>query len=291
MIAAPLLGGCVQEVEFDVPRGPDMSAVVEAFATPTADFTNDVAASFAVNAFTALGISGDLGAHCEPEQPCAGPQILVEALGGLLNPGGDDSRGDDPAAPVGEAELRRFELNVGGVEVDAEGFAEITTICPGLAEAAGRTFADIQNGSIKLTSTFTAAGIDPVIWGTAAQCILGVDGVAQTLDAALNLWVGDNFDLDGDLEALGQSPIIFDIHGTRAIGDAGASALDLAFKAGGGVFELLVPQGDEHLILAKRGEEIAFRAANGVFRCATLGQGFASGACEDVAGDFGEVQW
>ncbi len=179
-------------------------------------------------------------------------------------------------------------MNVGGVEVNADGFAEITTVCPGLAGGGG---ADARNGLIELTSTFSAAGLNSVIWGEAADCVLGLDGVEQIIDAALNLKVGDKSTIEGGLEGLLSSPILFEIKGSRIVGEAAKVGLDLAFKAGGDVFEVLVPRGDEHLVLVKRGKEIAFRAANGVFRCSSLGEAFLAGVCEAIAGDALLVEW
>ena len=274
-----------------MPKGPNMDAVRGAFDTPTADFTDGVAAAVARNAFESLGISSDLGAGCEDGQECSGPEFLVAALGGLVAGagGGEDADGQgDPQQAPRSTETQTQALKVGGVDVDAEGFAEITRICPGLAGVAGQAADALINGDIQLTSTFDGTGIDPVVWGTAAECVLGIDGVPQKIDAALNLFV-TAFEERGGFEDFAKKRILFDIRGTRAVGDAAAAALNLAFRVNGTAFEVLVPHGDEHLILVKRGEEIAFRAANGIFQCANLGEGFLSGACNDAAS--GEVQW
>ena len=183
-------------------------------------------------------------------------------------------------------ETRTFELNVGGVEVAADGFAEITRICPGLGGPP-----DEANGLIELTSTFGVEGIDPVIWGEALGCLVGGLDVGQRLDAALRIFVGDNFSFDGVADGLGGSPVVFDLQGVRAVGGEVPQSLNLSFRAGGDRFELIVPQGDKHLVVVQEGADIAFRAANGTFSCRELGEGFGTGACEDVAATLGEVRW
>ena len=125
-----MVGGCVRGVELTVPKAPDMSAVVEAFDHPSADFGEDTAKLVAQAAFEGLGLGEALGTSCEEgERKCGGPAFLLKALGGLSAPG--EPAEDDALEASPGMETRTFELNVGGVEVSADRLADITRKSPG----------------------------------------------------------------------------------------------------------------------------------------------------------------
>jgi hypothetical protein len=254
----------------DKPEAPDMSALVSAYAAPTADFdeqaASDVAALLESRVASLVDID-ELGAWME------------DTLASL----GDDAMAAPrlAAAPGASIGMRRQAVTLSG-----DGFARIERICSGFGAMA--PIDRDANGTFDLTAGFSDSGLDPVVWGRAVDCHQEADGAEMLADGAVSLYVGTNLQV-GELDA---TPILFQLTVFSLIVDGeeilAAEGFDFQVCRGEtgacvpGHFELLLDLGtDRTLVFYIDSARVSggFRAANGLWDC-----DFAGLTCSDGKG-------
>jgi hypothetical protein len=149
---------CVHEDGKQAPTQPNVSAIVTAYAQPTAALTQEnaplvVAALVQTledlqQALTVFGAMQDVFAAFE---------------------GSTDSRGDGLA-------VRRQALSAG-----FDGWARVEYVCPGLAPE----IVDRRQGVIEAFAFVTQGGLRPPMWGNARDCALPDSGEAVRFDGDL----------------------------------------------------------------------------------------------------------
>lgn len=241
--------GCAEKAgEVDKPDAPDMSALVEAYLSPDGVFNDDLAQDI-LDAARAV-------------------RDLVEALGV------DDAILDaletafDFDAGGGEGEGEGEGIAAIGEMIEGDGYLEVTRICNGWG---AEPEPDPENGTIALVVGFTEAGIDPVIWGDAADCEYRLGDARVRIDAGgveddwdVRLWVGDSI----TFESFGESPIIIDVDLAAAIDDvADVADFDFQVDPATGAIEVRVEAGGGFVAVSVAGETWRIRASNGEFDC------------------------
>lgn len=230
----------------DRPEPPDMSALVEAYAHPTADLDQP----------TADQLAADLRARLD----------LSDALDDL------ETFVDDVLAPSLEQEgSARRRDTTSSVTLEGDGFARIEHVCRGWGTDA--LVDEEANGHLALTTTFTDAGFDPVIWGEAVGCRTLIAGHEVLFDGGINLWIGEDLAID----RFGDGPILFQLLAALEVdGDSWADAeFDLEICPGAattcvpGTADVKVDVAGGNLVfyLAPGRTEGGFRAANGDWPC------------------------
>jgi hypothetical protein len=232
----------------DRPEPPDMSALVAAYANPSAD----------LDQATADELAADLRARLD----------LSDALDHL------ESWVDDVLAPALEQDgggTARRRDTTSSVRLEGDGFARIEHVCGGWG--AEPVVDEDANGHLALTTTFTEAGFDPVIWGEAVECRTVIADHEVLLDGGVNLWIGENLAIDH----FGDTPILFQLLATLEVD--GESWADTDFdiqicpssatscEPGAIEIKLDVSAGDLVFYLAPGRTRGGFRAANGDWAC------------------------
>jgi len=233
----------------DRPEPPDMSALVAAYASPTADLDQPTADELAADLRARLDLSDALD-HLE--------SFVDDVLVPSLEPdeGGGTARRRDTTSSV---------------TLEGDGFARIEHVCAGWG--AEPVVDEETNGHLALTTTFTEAGFDPVIWGEAVECKTLIADHEVLFDGGVNLWIGENLAVD----RFGDSPILFQL--IAALEVDGDSWVDTDFdieicpssattcEPGSIEIKIDVAGGDLVFYLAPGRTAGGFRAANGDWAC------------------------
>ncbi len=232
----------------DRPEPPDMSALVAAYANPTADLDQAAADELAADLRARLDLSDALD-----QLESFVDDVLIPSL---EQDQGGSARRRDPTSSV---------------TLEGDGFARIEHVCAGWG--AEPVVDEEQNGHLALTTTFTDAGFDPVIWGEAAECRTLIADHQVMFDGGVNLWIGENLAIDG----FGTAPILFQL--IAALEVDGDSWVDddfdiqicpssaTACEPGSLEIKIDVAGGNLVFYLAPGRTEGGFRAANGDWAC------------------------
>ncbi len=182
--------GCGGADVAEKPTPPDMSALIDAYRAPTGDLDaaslNDVVAL--ITETVAAIDSAD-----------ALVSLLDEILDGALEETGSG------IAPVGKSIGMRQQA----VSLEGDGFVEIRYICSGFG--ANAPIDEDENGSIRLTATFTEAGVDPVVWGNLAGCKETTGDGDLVIDGEANLHLGTLGDLELDQAEIASAPVLLEL--------------------------------------------------------------------------------
>ena len=241
--------GCLSDLP-DRPKPPDMAALVDAYANPTADLNQAAADLLAADLRARLDLAGAL-----------------DNLEGLI---------DEVLAPSLEedsgATARRDPTS--SVTLEGDGFARIEHICRGWGEP---PFEEDESGHLALTTTFSEAGLDPVILGELDECRELIADHQVFFDGEINLWIGENL----TASHFGDSPILFQLVAEMEVdGESWVDAdFDISVCPNGaadcapGSLEMKIDLGDQNLVfyLAPGRTEGGFRAANGTWPCSFEG--------------------
>ena len=269
-----LVAACGEKLPVDKPPAPDMSAVVNDYREPTAALA-EVTVTDVVDGLTdRFGFLKQIGA-CTDDGECGSPSVLGETLGG------EGTESDVQQLSPG-VEQRRDAIRIGGIEVEGEGFVRLKRVCDGWS-GTGEVDA-AKTGLLTLTAGFTDAGLDPVIWGSFARCLMLSGEVEQFLDGQLNLFIGANL----QFEQLTRSAMLLQFANFRFGQDvADLVGFDFRVSPDGG-FELMVPlPAGLHVLFYIREGAFGFRATDGDWGCdlslANLGTGLCTKGGEQVA--------
>lgn len=264
---------CNEEIPRKQPTPPDMSALLQSYREPDADFNRDVAQDFLEAAF------GDLKATYESD--------IFNNLLGVVGDSFNAQEEEKALRVEGEADGEPIGGLKQGLSFNGKGFLKITRVCQGWEENA--PIDPDANGQLQLTSNFDDKGIEPIIWGDAARCKYMAplpDDASAAQRVAFNgfvrLHLGDPLN-PANLGEFGQKPILFQIGGLElpdADGDPdgdGAVGInlpnfDFRFLPEISGFEFQVDRADRHLLIGiyqKEDEGLVFsiRASNGDFTC------------------------
>lgn len=243
-----LLAACGSELP-DKPVGPDMDGLVAAYANPTAVLDQVVADEVAERLRERLDLADRLAELDE---------FIISTFG--------DAFGEP------DSELRRAEEP--RISLEGDGFARVERICGGWG---AQPEVDDDNGALTLTTTFSEAGLDPVIWGELDECRDVLEEFEVLADGDVNLHVGENL----ALERVGRSPVLVQIVGQVEVD--GEQLVDGEFDVricppGADEcrpldLEMLVTRDDgTHLVFAfnlEARDMATVRDANGEWQCAT----------------------
>jgi hypothetical protein len=187
-VVALAAAACADDLP-DKPEAPDMSALVAAYASPTATFDQPTADALIDRIGQRLALVDRLEAL---------EGFLADALAPAIEEGagGDDDEGGASARRVGRASFT----------IEGEGFLQIRHICRGFGATPPPVDA-AENGLLTATVGFTEAGLDPVLWGTFEDCESVVADAEVLLDGGVNLYLGENLQIGG----FGDAPILFEL--------------------------------------------------------------------------------
>jgi len=227
----------------DKPPAPEMTELIAAYAAPDAEFDADAASDISLT----IAAIDELLARTDLREQ------LVDVLAEVLRQATDLSGGEDGTVDI---------------SLEAGGYMRFTRICPGWTLPA-RPDRSV-NGALLLTATFSEAGLDPIVWGSAEACRYRVgdgqielDQVAASAAAVSVYWGSGPSDRD-----VSERTLLVDLDLEATI-DAERSALDIDFRSlVDGTLEYRIPRPDGSLIARVGGADgVMLRAANGDFDC------------------------
>jgi hypothetical protein len=257
-VALICLVGCSVD-EREKPAVPDMTELVEAYASPSRMFDEPVANE----------VKGLL-------------ENKVQALFDL------DTLADRLQTTLGalEDDQMAFTRRV-PVDLAGEGYARIERICTGYGDPAP-PIDKAANGFLELTVGYTEDGLDSVIAGSAVQCAEQADTTRLRIAGAINLYIGNALKVSN----LPTTPVLFQL------ADFAFHVNDTELISGGfdfqvcrgdvsscksGFIEMLLdlPSGGTLVFYFDPATKTGgFRAANGIWTCA-----FLDGRCSDDQGN------
>ena len=260
------LAGCAEELEREMPTAPNMQPVVTAYVTPTAAFNkanaqtilDSLDAQFQLSERFCGRLANEAGTG---EQSCAGIEQILGAVGAIGQGGSQGS----PGGQGGTTGQLTAALNVGGTEVDGQGFFEVRRVCPGWGV---NPPVDVgTNGGLMLTATMSETGLNPVVWGKLDDCRVEEQGRKLQVTGDFHLFLGND---DGTV-SLSPDFVVLDITARVLIdGEVFEGRVDLKLRMTGRV-EVRVPVVEEHVIFfhETRGNTYStgFRATNGTWGC------------------------
>ncbi len=258
VLAAAALGAACAE-QADTPTPPDVSALLAAYASPSAPLSGAVVSEVLPRLTDAKREAEELG-HFD---------FLRSAI-------------EKARDQLDELDKTREETPLGALGA-ISGHATVTTRCPGWTAGSP----EAPRGTAALTAVLEPDRLAKTLWGPATDCHLDPSGVRVALDGSLSVT------LLGDTRygAAHEGDMLFAFDGTRSTFDAlSASPWTLDFLIG--------PEGalDIHLDTAESGAVVyvrddvegteGFRAANGTFDC-----DFGARRCESATGENEEITW
>lgn len=275
LLCAVLLA-CSDPVE--KPEAPDMGPLIAAYATPTADFSQEVADEIGGAVRLELAIVAAL-------------EGLESLLRDVLEPAADVA--SDQQADAGAAGFAEEGAGPSGARNEGEGFFRVERICRGWSGAEVVDADADANGTMEFTIGFTERGIDPVVWGELEGCRELVGGSEVYLHGGVSLYLGDAL----QFQRVGDEPILFQL---RARVDVdGEQRVDQEFDfqhcphgatacpPGRVEIKVDVPSGGHLLLSFDRASSTAgVRARNGLWPC-EVDLSAATATC--VSDETGEV--
>ena len=192
LVVLALVVGCGDNREqVDKPTPPDMTEVVQTYASPTGVFDANTAKA-ALDQYQAVA-------------------ARVRALGidtSVLIPLAESF---DEALAQSSTSKTQSGQSQQALELEANGTLVVQRICRGWNSGPAP---DPKNGTLRLRVNFSEAGLDPVVWGDATACHYLVGGVAEvSIDEGsgrpgdVRLWVGHS----ATFENFGKTPVLLDI--------------------------------------------------------------------------------
>jgi hypothetical protein len=242
-IAGGLAASGCSEPRVDKPPAPEMTALIATYAAPDAEFEPDAASDISLT----IAAMDELLARIDLREQ------LVEVLAEVLRQATALSGGGEGAVDI---------------SLEAGGYMRFTRICSGWTLPA-RPDRSV-NGALLLTATFSEAGLDPIVWGSAEACRYRVGDAQIELDqvAASAAAVSVHWGSAPPEQDVSQRALLVDLDLEATI-DAERSALDIDFRSlVDGTLEYRIPRPDGSLIARVGGPDgVTLRAANGSFDC------------------------
>jgi hypothetical protein len=261
------MAGCQNDLPIrnvDKPPPPDMQALIDAYAAPTASLGSN----------TIGELASALAARIHSADQLVLDQRLADAARDALQQLARNAQSPALAAPQALREGADLEASAQALTIQGEGYAVVTRICDGWGTL---PVPDLANGMSQLTIGFDEQQVDPVIWGTFSMCryragehLIQIDGASPDRAAGdLRAYVGAGITLAN--AASFPNPILIQVlaratvDGVEVMGSFSAR-IALATRA----LELLVPLPSGNVIVAvdaARSTQVQVRAANGTFSC------------------------
>jgi hypothetical protein len=246
------------------PEPPDMSAVLAAYAGPTAPLDVALATALAERA----------RADAQSVDSLDGLSIVTTVINGLQGGSASPIDGTVDAAAAGDG--APSGLIVGDTVIDGDGYLILEHRCPGWAD-------DTEDpGTMRLTVLVRDTAIYEVVWGSLERCRLTAAGT--DVEASLTLAV--HLDRRISIQQFHPLGITASIDGSvRVRADPTANPVSLDFRVSeGGALQFRVQGATGHVVATVGASVWQVEATNGVFAC-----DFDARRCTDGSG--GEVTW
>lgn len=258
----------------DKPVSPDMDALVAAYDNPTSALDQAVADELVGQLRDHLGMTDSLAAVEEEVR-----SLLEEVFE-------EDAEGEPSTLRRGEEDDTDDE---GGrqITLEGDGFAVIERVCAGWGAAP--VVDEDENGSLRLTATFSEAGIDPVLWGEMDGCREVIEDFQVRADGGINIHTGAPL----SLARLGETPLLFQLLAEIEVDGETLPGQDFDFRlcppgateCRPGTVEAMVERGDgthlNFLFDLERRDQLSVLAADGEWSCALDA---ADASCSDQSG-------
>ena len=276
-----VLVGCAKDVTEDIPSAPSMSAIEQAYATPTMPLTAENVAKVSGAFADMLNLTGAMcgwssvdslcsGEGCDAS--CGGVSALFDMVGVAVAVGGE-TEAQDGALHIEVSTPEAIRKNRGpfltreqALSLDGDVALVVRRICDGFS---GAEVADENDGKIELNVLGSASTngltINPVIWGQFTKCKYLVDGQELFIDGAVNISVGDVFS-GGDLTSL---TMLFEIDATelRFGGETLNGQMSFRVQPSTGAVEFILEADGQHAIFFTQGTTLGLRASDGTWAC------------------------
>jgi hypothetical protein len=266
LTVAIALGACRNDppaAQIEKPPAPNMQAVLDAYAMPTASLGADTLPAL-------LAAVGDRTIAVDALQ--LDPRVIEAARAGIAQVQADATAHAQPQALVDSRTGARAAAQA--LTVEGDGYLVVTRICDGWGPL---PVPDLANGFMELTVGFTERGVDPVVWGAVSLCRyrvgehqVQIDGVeADPRLGDVRVFVGN----DVALETFGAfpDPVVVDLAAQVFVdGREFAGRLSFRIDVLTRAFEVLVPLGAGHVVATvapDRSSAVQVRAQNGTFTC------------------------
>ena len=237
-ILMALAPGCAEQMPEPKPVAPDLSALLASYQNPTLTLDQQT-----------MPLVADGMAPVAAMVDKA--RALVPAIQAVL---------EQSAAEATKPSSLQRPPSLAPQAITGEGFAVVDRICPGWEDAGPNP----ANGYLHLTVGFTEQGIDPVVWGTAEACKLGINGSGATLSGSVQLSLGN---ASVKPEAVLSTPLLLQVQLELTIGESTESiATDFRVDPAGAL-EYRVFVGELAAVYWDQVTERGYRAANGRFTC------------------------
>lgn len=243
-------------MEVDIPEPPNMDSLLSQYETPTAPFDQSSVEELLQQAQETFQTFNDFGAL----------KPLIEAF-----LGSDTEQSTSALAITGQTETALMPVDVGGQEVQGDGYLEIERICAGWD--ATPTPSKDNNGYVHIIMVFHDTGIEAVVWGEAVNCKYLVNGRKLLLDGEVRIHTGEILQSfwssnAGDPQQTQALELLVDFNGSMRL-DQEVIASEFNFKfilsQERAEFSLETPQGNLLFFLDKTQQ--GFIGSNGTWIC------------------------
>lgn len=163
-------GACGQ---LELPEPPDMSALVEAYRTPTGDIT----------ARNAALVGFDITRAARDAESQSYLEIASEVVEEL-----EDLGGGSPTAADAAGEDQQPSLL--GNRIDIAAIAHLEHVCPGWEQETENPDAT-TSGMARIIATLDDRGLIPTVWGTFERCRIVRGGERSEIDGPFRIHFGD----------------------------------------------------------------------------------------------------
>lgn len=278
LAALVALGGCNRDITDPKPTPPDLSAMVEAYESPSGALAAEDLGAVVAQLDERLGVlrllcgwEDALGIPCEGGS-CGGCPLLDAVRASFAGLGGS-------TAGASEGEDAQSAGSIGGVSLTGTGWLRIRRLCGGHG---AEPVADAANGALELILGFTEAGLDPVIWGRMEACLENVADVPLEIEGDLQIAAGGL----ADLSQLAEAGLIIGLEGELVAaveGETLTSSVDIDLQLdaeGGTAFRLPLADGTSILYVVAPGGGEGFETREGLWTC-----DLSAATCEGPAGE------
>jgi hypothetical protein len=153
-----VLAACAAEEERAKPEAPDMTALIDGYANPTAAFDSQGAIEV--------------------------QQLVEDKFRALVDFDAIVDRIQESLDALGQEPQKR------ALDLEGEGTARVQRICTGFGDPAPAIDKD-ANGFLELTVGYSNDGFDPVVFGGATACQEQVGDVRMEVAGDINLYIGE----------------------------------------------------------------------------------------------------
>jgi hypothetical protein len=260
--------GCQNDLPIrnvEKPPPPDMQALIDAYAAPTAT----------LGASTIGDLASALTARIQSADQLVLDQRLADAAREALQQLARSTQTTTTvAAPQTLREADDLQASAQALTIKGAGYLVVTRICDGWGTL---PVPDLGNGISQLTIGFDEQQVDPVIWGTLSMCryrvgehLIQLDGASPDRAAGdVRAYIGPGITLANAASL--PNPILIEVNARATVdGVAVMGSFSARIALATRALELLVPLPSGNVIVAVdavRSNVVSVRAANGTFSC------------------------